>query len=1627
MQASINRFINRQQLNKDVLRKRTATAAILAVFVIIAVFWWLKLIGITLAGEACCGFVEHTHSDECITRTLICGYEEEENNETLDLASIITTVYAEEISSEEISSIDTPLPSGEITSEIVPDESDTGTIEEDVPLKPPQTQTDEALEPAELTESESGDIVSPPSSGLDNPEIGIEYDEISKERPEDTEIREDENTSHTHTDECYEITYSCGLDEHIHDASCYSDEDADVEAPSDWEEDFVDVELSADLGANLIAIAQTQLGYEESTKNYQIDAEKEKHGYTRYGEWYGSPYNKWSAIFVQFCLYYSGIDGDSLEYYAGIERLRSVWEESGILSTLDEHTPIPGDIIFIDDDNDEKADYAGIISEETSNEYTIIIGDYENRVCEITLEKSAGNIIGMTIADKILEASTSETTKERIDFVTSEIDKLPSFEEISQTLSEFDANDDIDGYSTYFSAVVHKSHGVYAVWEDLHIYRSLITNYDKLETYRSIWTTTLALTETPTVYQINYYYSEDRTLLVSGNGTIRDIVGNRNSFFYWDMYVVAKDDAGYYVSNIVTTDGQKWNNSPGNGFIFLMYRDTWDVQIGDRIEANCPLTGVYKQSDNNGAGYGTLSVVTSNNLTPISSADTSEFIEVNLYDYDNNINTQYNSNINYPGFQQEYGTTYIGTNLTTGSFNFGNNITTDYDAGITGITNDGGAINATTRGANAPVQGTMNYNLIDGYPTLAYNNLSLDWLFSNSPANGVQKKNTSNINGLFLYDEESGFYYFDSREHHAQYNKETGNFDLYAEHLTPNFLMYPFGNFLPLNDINLQATKVTNINKAYFNGQANKAKTKYTNTQRAEYNTLSNMLNTFSTKMGTSFTYLDAVNKYFSLVSETPSSVPSSAFTNMYNLDYAEASNFYFGMDMHMNFMMTKNGTTGPNGDIPLYFDFNGDDDVWVYVDNKLFLDLSGIHRHVGGRIDFQNGRVEYYQFNPASGQADISIDTGLTDANGNEYSYVNDRGKTIYYVPFSVLLGPTAADLIDPQTGTFYPYTNHPFDFYYMERGSGSSVCRMEFTIPLLQKNSITVTKEMTSEDNLDVLGNPDFAFQILKTDKTTPFIGEGVTYSILDANTQKEISTGTTKANGVFTLKAGQTAVFSNIQENAGSYFVRELLDTTVFEQYGTVTVDGKSTTTSSYTDIAIGTDSFKGVDSDIKNIGDGSTAFAFTNHIDITKYGALSLGKRYNEYQSGIEPQTVTLEVLMGGEPIALGSQYTVINSDGVYTVKQVTTKGRISFRSDERVLFPKLLAGTKVTVRETTESSAGYDVSYTTIKDFTITTYQDEQGVYCEGLIPAKNPLPITVHNERSGEKLAIPVIKTLLHPDGTEHTYNFILERIMSLTDHTTDGFYIRTPVSLSDGTENFEFTLNYPPGTASGKYYYMIREEDANRQNGMDLTRHIAEVTVSTSDGTTSVVLTGYYREDGTPIHSREFSFENRVVRTLTIGKTVQGIQTSDVFKFEIKAYIGEMPLTGTFYYADDTGTENGALTFENGVATVSLTHGKKITVYGLPYGTGWTVTELNTSGFFAKYMIDNGDIINGNEGTGTLSADSSIHFYNIGGYELPSTGSSLRLWFIIMGWALVLLPLIIGYLMRRRAERRLR
>lgn len=206
-------------------------------------------------------------------------------------------------------------------------------------------------------------------------------------------------TGHTHSDECYKKELGCELEEHEHELACYSDPNADVETEEIWKKTFENVELTGDWSEDLIAIAESQLGYEESTENYIVEND-EKQGYTRYGDWYGNKYGEWCAMYVSFCLNYAEVEGVPFE--AGcqnwINKLRE--EPYELYRKAGDYIPERGDLIFFNWDELSDADHVGIVVEyieETEHEpaqIKTIEGNTSHTVKYKTYEADSSTMMG---------------------------------------------------------------------------------------------------------------------------------------------------------------------------------------------------------------------------------------------------------------------------------------------------------------------------------------------------------------------------------------------------------------------------------------------------------------------------------------------------------------------------------------------------------------------------------------------------------------------------------------------------------------------------------------------------------------------------------------------------------------------------------------------------------------------------------------------------------------------------------------------------------------------------------------------------------------------------------------------------------------------------------------------------------------------------------------------------------------------------------------------------------------------------------------------------------------------------------------------------------------------------------
>lgn len=195
-------------------------------------------------------------------------------------------------------------------------------------------------------------------------------------------------TEHTHSNACFESGATCSLEEHVHSVNCYSDESADVESLLYWQELFASYPHTGNLRKDLVGIAQTQVGYAESTLNFEVGSDGVKRGYTRYGDWYGVPYNDWSALFVSFCLNYAGATPDEAPINIGATSMAKLWQNLGKYAPIGEYSPTDGDLVFFSDNT------VGIVVRVYKSTFYVIRGDMDNAVRSDLLPLTDVSIVG---------------------------------------------------------------------------------------------------------------------------------------------------------------------------------------------------------------------------------------------------------------------------------------------------------------------------------------------------------------------------------------------------------------------------------------------------------------------------------------------------------------------------------------------------------------------------------------------------------------------------------------------------------------------------------------------------------------------------------------------------------------------------------------------------------------------------------------------------------------------------------------------------------------------------------------------------------------------------------------------------------------------------------------------------------------------------------------------------------------------------------------------------------------------------------------------------------------------------------------------------------------------------------
>lgn len=1317
MQKLLREYLD--ELNrKQKRRRKTVIAVVLAAIMLVSgVIWNLTQYGIAMTDEPKCGMEEHTHSDSCYTNVLVCGREESEGHTHTDACY-------------------------QTVSELICGQE----------------------ESEEHTHSEAC------------------YQTVSE-----LICGQEESAGHTHTEACYEKQLVCGKEEHTHSEACYIDTTADVEDASIWNAQYADTKWKDAWGEDLVIAAKKQIGYKESTDNYTVAADGSHKGYTRYGQFAGDVYADWDAVFVNFCMHYAGLEKTGL---FPKETETAKWHEkfakgnagqnAAYLTDAKDYEPQIGDILFFQKEKEETDDQMGIISsyDKEKNEIKVIEGNSDNAVKE---NKYAADDKHITAYLKISELETAyksgeiktgqEETGEQPEGETEEADsgkRVMTAEGADYTVTvSFTEEAGIPEDAVLDVRELEKDSEEYLA----HYYQTMETlSVNELQSARFFDITFLVNGEeieptAPVEISIKcedvkdadvVHFAKEGTEVLDAvnNGADNSISFTQNSFSVTALAERATGEGTYYEKTSISNVDELNEKS----FLIVRQRDDSDDACcfgnsvsSDRLNGtavtiqdkniisltNAALWTFKKVSGSNNQYYlkneeGECLRIDENEIKVgsqdkkaklIVTVDSSGRIKIGRGDYyirqngnNNNFNSTRGSNdgdwltLYSPKAETELVDPFHQVpTVTSDAFQIK---MVDYITENNGYKPFSGAGwregNDENSGRNIK-QGILSSKLKDnGYPTFTG---LYDTPNSGTDFGGIFNSGTTTDvkQSLFQLDEQ-GYYHYDSMENSARL---VGNdFIVYEELTTPKNdggTIYGVGNFLPYD----------NFYQKNISGSGNQ----HTNNNELYKGQL----------------YL-----------------PDGS------------AHYHFGMELTTNFYQMRNGYNNEN---PMIYEFSGDDDMWVYIDGVLVLDLGGCHDRRGGSINFATGEV---RTETTAGNYTITyLDEIFAKAGVDTTNWKKVEGSDHKIFP---------------------DYSKHSFKMWYLERGAGASNLKVKFNLPVVAPGEVTIEKDLSNTDK-EKYANVKFGFQVFlqpwegkdtdgndifadtDLDKYRPLCQELKDLKKTDATVYKVKADGTEEkldlpilveqklddvgdgfinnctTEAVFYLKPGEKLVIRGLKQNR-KYYVREV--GAVSDEYDKVTVnnttvevDGKGNDT---VQIGTGSDDKKYIQSVEDKVAD-RPYITYTNNCSAQNRRELRITKKMAEGQSLADPDdTFTFKVWLEGQDgtlIPYSGEYYITDSSSNETGPLTTENGEISeIKIGNTVAICSILSGTDFLVEEilTPEQSQAYGIPEIAVQEGTFeplqhpaTTGGDERKKALGAIELGKNA-EVTVTNSRNMERI-----------------------------------------------------------------------------------------------------------------------------------------------------------------------------------------------------------------------------------------------------------------------------------------------
>ena len=822
--------------------------------------------------------------------------------------------------------------------------------------------------------------------------------------------------------------------------------------------------------------------------------------------------------------------------------------------------------------------------------------------------------------------------------------------------------------------------------------------------------------------------------------------------------------------------------------------------------------------------------------------------------------------------------------------------------------------------------------VIDGtYPTL-----------TNQPNESIGKwfpaSDKTEVNHLFIksvYD-ETGYFYYNSAENFAtlinDIGKTTQKFTVYNQLGTPgsNAYYYQRGNFMPYNVLDSSWPISNNL----FDDQGGRL-----SIYHPRYN-----------------------ERLYGLLKWTRNG-------------WSRENNFRFGMYGWAEFYQPVGGKV--NGE-DMVFEFTGDDDMVVYIDGVLVLDLGGVHDAQSGYINFANGTVGYTDQTTGS-----SVNWNYTNI-FDQFDAAQSKGRTSWKTG----------------TNTFADGSKHKIQFFYMERGKGASNLKIKVNIPPIPDGSVNIQKLVDGLDETQA-AKESYTLKLQMKAKGAAEFSDATNQAYTLTSTGSGKTYYTDKDDGTFTIHGTDTAIFANIKKDTQIKVIEPDPGRIYKVDYKAYDANNKEITgdikvpSAGYVDVKVTNKAgnnpksliivkkFEVNGQDAENAPDAekfknATFTLMQKGENKTEYETLYQNSKFSSFKKadGSNYYTYTFEKLDPTKTYKVVENITSETNGENSTTRYVGTAYAIGDVTEETAW--------------TTGTESG-EISLQTLKADGTYDYHDNTVTFVNKYKSPSVDVEFTkVDADDANTGLAGAIFALYDDEDAT--------------TAYKKNGVAV-TATSGEDGKVTF---TELPYDTVKGATYYMKEIQAPSGYVLDNSTIYKINIAVNRTEITTSIS-----KADGSAISDKKI--KNAAMQITFFKKDANDASKSIEAKFEIKK--------------DGTKLANfGEITDEKGQfkvtsAGTTLTH--------LPDGS-YELTEITAPAGYnlltepISFVIENGKLKNTENVSDVVTfnpTDKTVTIFNTAGIQLPETGGMGTLMTTMSGMALMLIALGYLILVKRREK----